>query len=97
MMDSRVAMYRKGAITADHFILMSLHMVDPENPSLVLASVPEELLERMLEFARRYQPDRMISNHGPLPAIDQVDAARRWIESQRCISATRSSLHSTSS
>ena len=31
MIDSRLAMYHKGAITADHFILMSLNMVDPKS------------------------------------------------------------------
>ncbi len=97
MIDSRLAMYHKGAITADHFILMSLNMVDPENPSLVLASIPEELLERMLEVTRRYRPGHMIMNQGPLPTIDQVDAARRWIEGQRCTVALPSSLISPSS
>jgi hypothetical protein len=34
----------------------------------------------MLEFTRRYRPGGMMTNYGPLPAGDQVEAAKTWIE-----------------
>jgi hypothetical protein len=34
----------------------------------------------MLEYTRRYQPDRMVSNYGTVPAADQVESAKNWIE-----------------
>jgi hypothetical protein len=72
-------MYEKGAITADHLVAQCIHMIDPNNPGLVLQELPSSLLDRVLEYARRYQPDRMISNYGILPAADQVEAAKDWI------------------
>ncbi len=80
MTASLVAAYRKGAITADHLVVQCLHMVDPEAPGLVLDPLPDELIVRTLEFARRYRPGRMVTNYGALPTADQVEAARRWIE-----------------
>jgi hypothetical protein len=80
MTASLVAAYRKGAITADHLVVQCLHMIDPEAPGLVLGPLPHELLARTLEFARQYRPGRMVTNYGVLPAADQVEAARRWIE-----------------
>jgi hypothetical protein len=34
-MTSLVAMYEKGAITADHLVVECLHMLDPENPAVI--------------------------------------------------------------
>jgi|GEM_PF-4607778 len=79
-MTSLVAMYQKGAITADHLVVECLHMLDPENPVPVLDALPDEILNRMLDYTRRYRPDRTVTNYGVLPTPDQVDAARRWIE-----------------
>ncbi len=80
MMTGLIAMYRKGAITADHVAAECLHLVDPENPALVLDSLPDEILMRMLEYARKYQRGEIVSNYTTVPAIDQVDAAKAWIE-----------------
>jgi hypothetical protein len=83
MMSSLVTMYRKGAITADHLIVECLHMIDPKNPAPVLGALPDEILVRMLDFTRGYRPNGMVTNYGILPAMDQAQAARRWIESTR--------------
>jgi hypothetical protein len=83
MMNSLVTMYRKGMITADHLVVECLNMIDPEDPALVLGALPDEILARMLDLVRSYRPDGMVTNYGILPAIDQIEAARRWIESTR--------------
>ncbi len=80
MMRSLVEKYRCGMITDDHLVVESLHLLDPENPGLVLSSVPENILYRMLRFSNEYQPGRMLTNYGVLPTTDQVHAARNWIE-----------------
>jgi hypothetical protein len=82
MMDKLVAMYENGAITAEHMVLESLHMVDPQNPTLVLGALPPEILERMLRYAREFQPGAMLTNYGLSPALDQVQAAKNWIETR---------------
>ena len=89
-MRSLVTMYRKGAITADHLILESLHMIDPEDPTPVLGPLPDEILVRMLDFAGRYRSNGMVTNYGVLPAIDQIRAATRWIENTRNLVGSRS-------
>jgi len=73
-------MYEKGAITADHLVAQCINMIDPDDPGLVLSDLPKSILDRMLEYTRRYQPGRMVSNYGILPATDQVEAAKNWIE-----------------
>lgn len=83
MIASLVAMYENGAITADHLVAQCLNMVDPAAPELVLGRLPESILDRMLDYTRSYVPNRMVSNYGALPAVDQVEAARRWIESTK--------------
>jgi hypothetical protein len=80
MITSLVSMYEKGAITADHLVAQCIHMIDPDDPGLVLSDLPNSILDRMLVYTRRYQPDRMISTYGVLPAPDQVEAAKSWIE-----------------
>jgi hypothetical protein len=80
MMAKLIAMYQEGAVTADHLAAECLHRVDPENPALVLNALPEEILMRVLEYARRYQAGQMVSNYRVLPAVDQIEAARTWIE-----------------
>jgi hypothetical protein len=80
MITSLVSMYEKGAITADHLVAQCIHMIDPDDPGLVLSDLPNSILDRMLVYTRRYQPDRMISTYGVLPAPDQVEAAKNWIE-----------------
>ncbi len=64
-----------------------LQMLDPDNPDLVLSDLPEEILDEMLEYARRYDPRRPHSAALVPPAEDQVRSAERWI----CAHRTRSS------
>jgi hypothetical protein len=82
MIEQLVEMYQKGAITADHLVVECLHRLDPQHPELVLSALPSAVLERMLKYAREYQPQRMRANYGLLPAGDQIEAARCWIESK---------------
>ena len=79
-MTALVNQYRRGAITADHLVVQCLNMIDTEHPELVLAGLPPEILDRMSSFVLRYLPGRMVTNYGPLPAADQVAAARHWLE-----------------
>jgi hypothetical protein len=79
-MRSLVEKYRLGMITDDHLVVESLQMLDPENPGLVLSTLPNDILVRALRFANEYVPGRMVSNYGVLPAFDQIRAAASWIE-----------------
>jgi hypothetical protein len=81
-MDKLAEMYQKGAITADHLVVECLHRLDPQHPEVVLRVLPSAVLERMLQYMREYQPERMRTNYGLQPAIDQVEAAKAWIESR---------------
>ena len=80
MMAKLVGMYQKGAITADHLVVESLHRVDPANPSLVLGALPPDILRRMLELTRQHGGNGLATNYGRVPAPDQVMAAQKWIE-----------------
>jgi hypothetical protein len=82
MIKRLVEMYQTGAITADHLVAECLHIVDPGHPELVLGMLPASILERMLKYARDYQPEAMRTNYGIAPAPDQVQAAKSWIESR---------------
>jgi hypothetical protein len=81
MIEKLVEMYNKGAITADHLIVEALHLLDPQHPDLVLSPLPAAILERMFKYAREYRPGGMRANYGLQPALDQVEAAKAWIES----------------
>jgi hypothetical protein len=83
MIDNLVAMYLKGAITADHLVVQSLQMVDAAAPELVLGSLPPEVRHRVLEFTRKYRPGAMVSNYGSVPSAEQVAAAKGWLEKER--------------
>lgn len=83
--------YNKGAITADHFAVECLHRIDPAEPSRVLHDLPDEVVARVLDFARRYRPGGMVTNYGVLPTSDQVEAAERWIANSRNLVAWASS------
>ena len=50
MITSLVSMYEKGAITADHLAAQCIHMIDPEDPGLVLSDLPNPILDRMLAY-----------------------------------------------
>jgi hypothetical protein len=80
MMEKLVAMYEKGAITADHLVAESLSRLDPDNPGQVLEALPNGALQRVLEYAEEFRPGKMRTNYGHPPAADQVEAARRWVE-----------------
>ncbi|GAC1449918.1 MAG: hypothetical protein NVSMB9_34050 [Isosphaeraceae bacterium] len=83
MMAELVSMYKEGAVTADHLVAECVQRIDPENPGLVLGALPEEIFGKVLEFVHEYRPDGMVTNHGLLPAVDQVEAARAWISGKR--------------
>ena len=53
---------------------------------------PEENLDEMLEYARRYDPRRPRSASLIPPAEDQVRAAERWICGQRMRSSKFANL-----
>ena len=80
MIRSTLQKYQMGMITDEHLVVESLQMLDPANPGLVLGSLPDNILTHVLRFAKEYQPGRMATNYGVLPAQDQVLAAQQWIE-----------------
>ena len=90
MMRSLVEKYQQGMITDDHLVVESLHIVDPENPGLVLGSLPDNILHRVLRFANDYANGHMVTNYGVLPTQDQVLAARHWIEQSTQRTANKS-------
>jgi len=85
MTDSLILMYESGAITADHLVAQCIHLIDPDDPGLVLDDLPDAILDRMMVYTQKYQPNRMVSTYGPPPAADQVQAARIWIEDLRAM------------
>ena len=89
MIRSLVEKYQKGAITDGHLAVECLHMLDPEDPGLVLGSLPDDILRRILRFASEYLHGPMKTNYGVLPARDQVLAARRWIEQSFPLTANK--------
>ena len=80
MISKLIAMYEKGAITAHHLVVEVLNRLDPASLSLVLDQLPHDILERMLKYAIDFRPGMMRSNYPIQPAIDQVEAAKQWIE-----------------
>jgi hypothetical protein len=80
MITKLVALYEKGDITADHLVAESLQLLDPVNPGLLLEALPNDVLPRILKYAQEYRPGKMRSNYGLQPTLDQVTAARKWIE-----------------
>jgi hypothetical protein len=87
MIKRLIEMYENGSITGYQVMMDCLQMLDPDNPSLVLADLPEEILDEMLSYAGRYDPRRPSSASLIPPAEDQVRTAERWI----CARRTRSS------
>ena len=81
-MEKLLAMYEKGDITADHLVAECLHMIDPADPALVLARLPNDVLSRMLHYAHEYRAGTMRTNYGLQAAVDQVEAAKAWIENR---------------
>lgn len=89
MVNELLEMYWDGAITGYQVMIDCLHMLDPDNPDLVLSHLPEEILEEMLKYAQRYDPSTMRSMAGLPPAADQVNAAQKWIEEHKREKARR--------
>jgi hypothetical protein len=79
MIKRLIDMYESGSITGYQVMMDCLQMLDPDNPDLVLSELPEEILEEMLAYARRYDPGRRRSATLIPPGEDQVRAAERWI------------------
>jgi hypothetical protein len=80
MLNELLEMYRDGAITGYQIMIDCLHRLDPEEPEVILGHLPDEVLDEMLAYARRYEASRMRSISGPPPTEEQVSAARKWIE-----------------
>ena len=83
MVRQLVEMYKDGFITGYQVMIDCLHMLDPDNPDLVLSHLPDEVLEEMLEYARRYDPRRPRSVSPIPPTLDQVRSAEQWIQDHR--------------
>lgn len=80
MIEQLVRMYESGAITVDHLVVESLRRLAPEKPALVLCHLPRDVLAQMLDYAIQYRPWTMRTNYGLQPSLDQVSAAKQWIE-----------------
>jgi hypothetical protein len=78
-----VEMYERGSVTGYQVMIDCLHMLDPKDPDLVLSGLPDEVLDEMLAYARRYDPRRPHSPTLIPPAEDQVRAAECWIRARR--------------
>jgi hypothetical protein len=83
MIQRLIDMYESGSLTGYQVMMDCLQMLDPDNPDLVLSHLPEEILDEMLKYARRYDPRRPRSASLPPPAEDQVRTAERWICARR--------------
>jgi hypothetical protein len=83
MINRLIEMYESGSITGYQVMMDCLQMLDPDAPDLVLSDLPEEILDEMLEYARRYDPRRSHSASFIPPAEDQVRTAERWICARR--------------
>jgi hypothetical protein len=76
-------MYERGSITAYQVMIDCLHMLDPDNPGLVLTDLPDDILDEMQKYAQRYDPSRPRSASILPPAEDQVRSAEQWILARR--------------
>ena len=82
-----IEMYDSGSITGYQLMMDCLQMLDPDNPDVVLSELPEEVLDEMLAYARRYDPGRPRSATFIPPPEDQVRTAERWICVHRAMSS----------
>jgi hypothetical protein len=80
MIDELLAMYRDGAITGYQVMIDCLKQIDPKHPEAILSRLPDEILDEISEYVRRYNPSCMRSLAGPPPAEAQVKATQQWIE-----------------
>ena len=89
MIDRLIEMYQDGAITGCQVMMDCLHGLDRDNPNFVVSRLPEEILEEMLEYTRRYDPTGMHSIAGLPPAAGQVRAAQGCVEKKTWQKAER--------
>lgn len=75
--------YDAGAITAHHLALESLRLLDPAEPELVLALLPDAVLIEMETYVKSYVPNGMKTNFGAVPTNDHVIAAANWIHERQ--------------
>lgn len=80
-----IEMYDNGSITGYQLMMDCFQMLDPDNPDPILSELPEDVLEEMLAYGRRYDPRRPHSATSILPAEDQVTTAERWICSRQAM------------
>lgn len=83
MIDALVQLYKDGQITRYQLMIKCIHIIDPQHPEHVLQSLPPEVHDEMLEYAERYDPHKQAPRERLMPAIDQVQAAERWITKLR--------------
>lgn len=83
MIAKLVQLYRDGIITCYQVMMDCLHMVDPENPVVVLQNLPAEVQDEMLDYASRYDPRKSAPKERIMPTFDQVEAASKWIRQMR--------------
>lgn len=84
MIEKFVTAYQEGAITGHHLVVAALENLDPGTADAALALLPADVLPELVRFVAAYRPGRMVSNYGNdrVASPDQVEAARRWIESR---------------
>jgi hypothetical protein len=76
-----VARYESGAIASQEFVVESLNLLDPADPSAVLRGLPTEILTRLRDFVDEYRPGQMLTSQGGrVPSPEQVEAARGWLD-----------------
>jgi hypothetical protein len=80
MIDRLIAAYEQGGITGHHLAVEALALLDPSNPRPTLAALPPDVWPEVHRYAVNHQSGRMRSNYGPSPTVEQVEAARRWLE-----------------
>jgi hypothetical protein len=77
--------YEKGAITINHFVVECTNLIDPAQPELVMDKIPYNLtpmfamLVRSSEAKEGEVVDKMVTNHGTVPSVEQVKALKYWI------------------
>lgn len=92
MIKRLLEMYEAGSITGYQVMIDCLGMIDPDNPDPILSVLPDEILDEMMAYIRRYDPHRPHSTSLIPPAEDQVRTAERWIRTRRTVSPSAMKL-----
>jgi hypothetical protein len=85
MIRKLIEMYESGSITGYQLMMDCLKLLDPDNPDLVLAELPDEILDETLAYAQRYDCRRPHSATLIPPAEEQVRTAVHWICAHRTL------------